>query len=151
MKAFVRFCLVSVVLVALAFFCEGLRVNFFTEPDSKTTVQASTDSLTDPIQSEHSFIKFNTACLTSPTAEGQTVTRTVPALPAVRTGAHAGQNSTSRFWSSRYSATLTCKDIPCRHCGSCVFSGRFPFRAACTSPIKKRVSSPLQTANKVSS
>ncbi len=77
MKASVRFCLVSVVLVALAFFCEGLRVNFFTEPDSKTTVQTSTGSLTDPIQSEHSFIKFNTACLTSPTAEGQTVTRTV--------------------------------------------------------------------------
>ena len=67
MKSFVRFCLVSVVLVALAFFCEGLRVNFL----------AGTDTLTDPTQSEHSFIKFNTACLTSPTAEGQTVIRTV--------------------------------------------------------------------------
>ena len=77
MKSFVRFCLVSVVLVALAFFCEGLRVNFFIGSDSETVVQTSTDSLTDPNQSEHSFIKFNTACLTSPTAEGQTVTRTV--------------------------------------------------------------------------
>jgi len=78
MKSFVRFCLVSVVLVALAFFCEGLRVNFFAEPDNnETAVLTSTDSLTDPTQSEHSFIKFNTACLTSPTAEGQTVTRTV--------------------------------------------------------------------------
>lgn len=78
MKSFVRFCLVSVVLVALAFFCEGLRVNFLAEPDNnETAVLTSTDSLTDPTQSEHSFIKFNTACLTSPTAEGQTVTRTV--------------------------------------------------------------------------
>lgn len=78
MKSFVRFCLVSVVLVALAFFCEGLRDNFFAEPDNnETAVLTSTDSLTDPTQSEHSFIKFNTACLTSPTAEGQTVIRTV--------------------------------------------------------------------------
>lgn len=78
MKSFVRFCLVSVVLVALAFFCEGLRVNFFAEPDNnETAVLTSTDSLTDPTQSEYSFIKFNTACLTSPTAEGQTVIRTV--------------------------------------------------------------------------
>lgn len=78
MKSFVRFCLVSVVLVALAFFCEGLRVNFLAEPDNnETAVLTSTDSLTDPTQSEHSFIKFNTVCLTSPTAEGQTVTRTV--------------------------------------------------------------------------
>ncbi len=77
MRASVRFCLVSVVLVALAFFCDGLRINFFTGSDSDTAVQTSTDSLTDPNQSEHSFIKFNTACLTSPTAEGQTVTRTV--------------------------------------------------------------------------
>ncbi len=78
MKSFVRFCLVSVVLVALAFFCEGLRVNFLAEPDNnETAVLTSTDSLTDPTQSEHSFIKFNTACLTSPTAEGQTVIRTV--------------------------------------------------------------------------
>ena len=78
MKSFVRFCLVSVVLVALAFFCEGLRVNFCAEPDNnETAVRTSTDSLTDPTQSEHSFIKFNTACLTSPTAEGQTVIRTV--------------------------------------------------------------------------
>lgn len=78
MKSFVRFCLVSVVLVALAFFCQGLRDNFFAEPDNnETAVLTSTDSLTDPTQSEHSFIKFNTACLTSPTAEGQTVTRTV--------------------------------------------------------------------------
>lgn len=78
MKSFVRFCLVSVVLVALAFFCEGLRVNFFAEPDNnETAVRTSTDSLTDPTQSEHSFIKFNTVCLTSPTAEGQTVIRTV--------------------------------------------------------------------------
>lgn len=77
MKAFVRFCLVSIVLVAFAFFCDGMRINFFVESDSETMVQTSTDSLTDPIQSEHSFIKFNTACLTSPTAEGQTVIRTV--------------------------------------------------------------------------
>lgn len=78
MKSFVRFCMVSVVLVALAFFCEGLRVNFLAEPDNnETAVLTSTDSLTDPTQSEHSFIKFNTACLTSPTAEGQTVIRTV--------------------------------------------------------------------------
>lgn len=78
MKSFVRFCLVSVVLVALAFFCEELRVNFLAEPDNnETAVLTSTDSLTDPTQSEHSFIKFNTACLTSPTAEGQTVIRTV--------------------------------------------------------------------------
>ena len=78
MKSFVRFCLVSVVLVALAFFCQGLRDNFFAEPDNnETAVLTSTDSLTDPTQSEHSFIKFNTACLTSPTAEGQTVIRTV--------------------------------------------------------------------------
>ena len=77
MKSFVRFSIVSVVLVALAFFCEGLRINFFARSDSGTAVQTSTDSLTDPNQSEHSFIKFNTVCLTSPTAEGQTVTRTV--------------------------------------------------------------------------
>lgn len=78
MRSFVRFCLVSVVLVALAFFCQGLRDNFFAEPDNnETAVRTSTDSLTDPTQSEHSFIKFNTACLTSPTAEGQTVIRTV--------------------------------------------------------------------------
>ncbi len=78
MKSFVRFCLVSVVLVALAFFCEGLRVNFLAEPDNnETAVLTSTDSLTDQNQSEHYFIKFNTACLTSPTAEGQTVIRTV--------------------------------------------------------------------------
>lgn len=77
MKSFVRFGLVSVVLVALAFFCEGLRVNFLAGTDTGTTVRTSTDSLTDPTQSEHSFIKFNTACLTSPTAEGQTVIRTV--------------------------------------------------------------------------
>lgn len=78
MKSFVRFCLVSVVLVALAFFCQGLRDNFFAEPDNnETAVLTSTDSLTDQNQSEHYFIKFNTACLTSPTAEGQTVIRTV--------------------------------------------------------------------------
>ena len=77
MKAFVRFCLVSVVLVALAFFCEGLRVNFFTGSDTETAVMTSNGDITDPIQSEHSFIKFNTPCLTSPTAEGQTVIRTV--------------------------------------------------------------------------
>ncbi len=78
MKSFVRFCLVSIVLVALAFFCQGLRDNFFAEPDNnETAVLTSTDSLTDQNQSEHYFIKFNTACLTSPTAEGQTVTRTV--------------------------------------------------------------------------
>ena len=77
MKSFVRFCLVSVVLVALAFFCEGLRVNFLAGTDTGTTVRTSTDSLTDPTQSEHYFIKFNTVCLTSPTAEGQTVIRTV--------------------------------------------------------------------------
>ena len=29
MKSFVRFCLVSIVLVALAFFCQGLQDNFF--------------------------------------------------------------------------------------------------------------------------
>ena len=56
MKSFVRFCLVSVVLVALAFFCEGLRVNFLAGTDTGTTVRTSTDSLTDPTQSEHSFI-----------------------------------------------------------------------------------------------
>ena len=78
MKSFVRFCMVSIVLVALAFFCQGLRDNFFAEPDNnETTVLTSTDSLTDQNQSEHYFIKFNTVCLTSPTAEGQTVTRTV--------------------------------------------------------------------------
>lgn len=78
MKSFVRFCMVSIVLVALAFFCQGLRDNFFAEPDNnETAVLTSTDSLTDQNQSEHSFIKFNTACLTSPTAEGQTVIRTV--------------------------------------------------------------------------
>ncbi len=78
MRSFVRFCMVSIVLVALAFFCQGLRDNFFAEPDNnETAVLTSTDSLTDPTQSEHSFIKFNTACLTSPTAEGQTVIRTV--------------------------------------------------------------------------
>lgn len=77
MKSFVRFCLVSVVLVALASFCEGLHANFFAGSDSETTVQTSTDSLTDPTQSNHLFIKFNTPCLSSPTAEGQTVTRTV--------------------------------------------------------------------------
>lgn len=78
MRSFVRFCMVSIVLVALAFFCQGLRDNFFAEPDNnETAVLTSTDSLTDPTQSEHYFIKFNTVCLTSPTAEGQTVTRTV--------------------------------------------------------------------------
>lgn len=78
MKSFVRFCMVSVVLVALAFFCQGLRDNFFAEPDNnETAVLTSTDSLTDQNQSEHYFIKFNTVCLTSPTAEGQTVIRTV--------------------------------------------------------------------------
>lgn len=78
MKSLVRLCLVSVVLVALAFFCQGLRDNFFAEPDNnETAVLTSTDSLTDQNQSEHYFIKFNTVCLTSPTAEGQTVTRTV--------------------------------------------------------------------------
>lgn len=78
MRSFVRFCMVSIVLVALAFFCQGLRDNFFAEPDNnETAVLTSTDSLTDQNQSEHYFIKFNTACLTSPTAEGQTVIRTV--------------------------------------------------------------------------
>lgn len=78
MKSFVRFCMVSIVLVALAFFCQGLRDNFFAEPDNnETAVLTSTDSLTDQNQSEHYFIKFNTVCLTSPTAEGQTVIRTV--------------------------------------------------------------------------
>lgn len=78
MRSFVRFCMVSIVLVALAFFCQGLRDNFFAEPDNnETSVLTSTDSLTDQNQSEHYFIKFNTVCLTSPTAEGQTVTRTV--------------------------------------------------------------------------
>ena len=78
MRSFVRFCMVSIVLVALSFFCQGLRDNFFAEPDNnETAVLTSTDSLTDQNQSEHYFIKFNTVCLTSPTAEGQTVTRTV--------------------------------------------------------------------------
>lgn len=78
MRSFVRFCMVSIVLVALAFFCQGLRDNFFAEPDNnETAVLTSTDSLTDQNQSEHYFIKFNTVCLTSPTAEGQTVIRTV--------------------------------------------------------------------------
>ena len=57
MRSFVRFCMVSIVLVALAFFCEGLRVNFLAGTDTGTTVRTSTDSLTDPTQSEHSFIK----------------------------------------------------------------------------------------------
>lgn len=84
MKAFVRFCVVSVVLVALAFFCEGLRANFFSEPDTtEASVRATcTGSLTDPIQTEHSFVKFNTLCLSSPTGEGQTVTRTVTGASA---------------------------------------------------------------------
>ena len=83
MKSFVRFCVVSVVLVALAFLCEGLRVNFFSEPDpAATSVRTSSGSLTDPIQTEHSFIKFNTPCLSSPTGEGQTVTRTVTGASA---------------------------------------------------------------------
>lgn len=82
MKSFVRFCLVSVVLVALAFFCEGLRVNFFAAGDPGTAVRTSADSLTDPTRSDHSFIKFNTVCLTSPTGEGQTVTRTVTGASA---------------------------------------------------------------------
>lgn len=78
MRSFVRFCMVSIILVALAFFCQGLLDNFFAEPDNnETAVLTSTDSLTDQNQSEHYFIKFNTVCLTSPTAEGQTVTRTV--------------------------------------------------------------------------
>lgn len=77
MKSPVRFCLIAVVLVAFAFFCEGLRANFITISDSGTAVKTSCGSITDPSQSEHSFIKFNTPCLTSPTAEGQTVTRTV--------------------------------------------------------------------------
>lgn len=78
MRSFVRFCMVSIVLVALAFFCQRLRDNFIAEPDNnETAVLTSTDSLTDQNQSEHYFIKFNTVCLTSPTAEGQTVTRTV--------------------------------------------------------------------------
>lgn len=101
MRSFVRFCMVSIILVALAFFCQGLRDNFIAEPDNnetldvlvidrcngdnffaepdnnETAVLTSTDSLTDQNQSEHYFIKFNTVCLTSPTAEGQTVTRTV--------------------------------------------------------------------------
>ena len=84
MKSFVRFCMVSVVLVALAFFCEGLRANFFSEPDTTAiAVRAtSTGSLTDPTQSEHSIIKFNTLCLISATAERQTVTRTVTSASA---------------------------------------------------------------------
>ena len=77
MKAFVRFCLVSITLVALAFLCEELRANFFSESDTQAAMMEPSGSLTDPIQSEHSFIKFNTPCLTSPTAEGQTVIRTV--------------------------------------------------------------------------
>lgn len=82
MRSFVRFCVVSVALVALAFFCEGLRANFFTEPDTAASVQTSEDRLSDPTRSEHSFIKFNTPCLSSPTAEGQTVTRTVTGASA---------------------------------------------------------------------
>ena len=77
MRSFVRFCMVSIVLVALAFFCEGLRVNFLAGTDTGTTVRTSTDRLSGPTQAEHYFIKFNTVCLTSPTAEGQTVIRTV--------------------------------------------------------------------------
>ena len=83
MKSSVRFCVVSVVLVALAFFCEGLRANFFSEPDTTATaVRTTSGSLTDPTQSDHSFIKFNTLCLSSPTAEGQTVPRTVTGASA---------------------------------------------------------------------
>lgn len=76
MKAFVRFSLISIVLVALAFLCEGLRDNFFNGSDSSETVITSTHSLTEPGQSDHSFIKLNTACLASPTGNGHTVTRT---------------------------------------------------------------------------
>ena len=82
MKSFVRFCLVSVVLVAFAFFCEGLRINFFEEPDAQTVELPSGGSLTTPAQSEHAFIKFNTPCLASPTGQGQTVTRTVTSASA---------------------------------------------------------------------
>ena len=77
MKSFVRFCFVSIILVAVAFLCEELRTNIFSESDTQAAMIESSDNLTDPIQSEHSFIKYNTACLTSPTAEGQTVIRTV--------------------------------------------------------------------------
>ncbi len=76
MKSLVRFCVVSIVLAALVFFCEGLRDNFFPRPDATVAASVSSDSLTDPAQSEHSFIKFNMPCLSSPMAEGQTVTRT---------------------------------------------------------------------------
>lgn len=82
MKSFVRFCLVSIVLVAFAFFCDGLRANFLLEPDTQTAEPLSTGSLTTPAQSEHAFIKFNTPCLTSPTGEGQTVIRTVTGASA---------------------------------------------------------------------
>lgn len=81
MKSLVRLCLVSVVLAALAFFCDGLRVNFLSSPQDKAHIgvsaAASSGSISDPANSDHSFIKFNTPCLSSPTAEGQTVVRTV--------------------------------------------------------------------------
>lgn len=91
MKSLVRLCLVSVVLAALAFFCDGLRVNFLSSPQDKAYIgvsaaasasseaiaEVSSGSISDPANSDHSFIKFNTPCLSSPTAEGQTVVRTV--------------------------------------------------------------------------
>lgn len=82
MKSFVRFCVVSVALAALVFFCEDLRTSFFSEPDAAVSVSVTSDSLTDPAQNEHSFIKFNMPCLSSPMAEGQTVTRTVTGASA---------------------------------------------------------------------
>ena len=54
MKSFVRFCLVSVVLVALAFFCEGLRVNFLAGTDTGTTVLPPTALQTRPNLNIHS-------------------------------------------------------------------------------------------------
>lgn len=38
MKSLVRLCLVSVVLAALAFFCDGLRVNFLSSPQDKAYI-----------------------------------------------------------------------------------------------------------------
>ena len=77
MKSFVRFMLVSIFLVALTFFCKGLWISYLSESDTAISIQTSTGRLTDTTQSNHLFIKFNTPCLSSPTAEGQTVVRTV--------------------------------------------------------------------------
>lgn len=77
MKSLLRFSLAAAAALALAFFCEGLLTDLCSGlGDGVRTRTARQDSLTDPTRSEDSFIKFNTACLTSPLAEGQTNIRT---------------------------------------------------------------------------